>query len=213
MTSVFSKPWTKCPSCSSFVPELPHSVSGVSVCAYYKSNQPRMTVDERDIPEEMREAGLKKAEAILKEVRGVMEKMTTEEQALPNPNDGLATWDSWNVAIEKFADGKDPKAMKFWVELSELFNKEFPLPKLSYTGDDDMGVRFSWNRIGWFAEVEFFSNGEVDWFYTNRESKEFDGNDDTLFELPKRFFELLGRHLVIGLWRIEMPCPKSWTSV
>ena len=63
----------------------------------------------------------------------------------------------------------------FWQELRSSFRGAFPVPQASPT--PDLGLLMLWDRDRHHLEVEIYEDGTYDWFYRDRETESYLGDE------------------------------------
>jgi plasmid stabilization system protein ParE len=107
------------------------------------------------------------------------------------------TWDRWNAYLASLAEPEGPLSpehashvQRFWRNLRASAHGPLQVPQAGPT--DGPGFLLVWDRHRHHLEIEIFEDGNYDWFYRDRDSESYQGDEG--LEASARARELL-KHL------------------
>jgi hypothetical protein len=107
-----------------------------------------------------------------------------------------ASDEAWNDYLATLARPQGPLAEHhvrlvcgFWRQLRSLVNGAFPLPQAGPT--PDQGLLMLWDRDRHHLEVEIYEDGTYDWFYRDRQTESYLGDEGLALDV--RPPELVGQ--------------------
>jgi hypothetical protein len=103
------------------------------------------------------------------------------------------SWDQYLEGIQisgSFSGEHIDFVRNFVLHLRREIDPDFPLPHAGPTPDGNF--QLVWDRGIHHLDVDVYSDGMFEWFYTNRETKEFFGNENCLSgSMPAEFSQCL----------------------